>query len=153
MVSVVFNLEQTLNSNNMMIRFFALTVLLTGLSSCYYDDPAPYIIFKDTYAQPIYSDTVSVDLNSSHELLVEAGSDNNSVQYLTQKNEEPIVDISRSELVRRSSSGWNGHHSYENVIIDSSFPDSVYTSGDVLRITVRFNSNGWYGKSLFYLVN
>ncbi len=129
-----------------------LICLLPLLGGCYYDDPTPYIIFKDTYAQPIFGDTVSVDLNSSHELLVEAGADNNSVQYLTQKNEEPIVDITNTELIKRSTSGWNGHHSYENVIIDSSFPDSVYVSGDVLRITVRFNSDGWYGKSLFYLV-
>lgn len=134
------------------MRTFFSFLLLLALAGCYYDDPSPYVVFKNTYAEPIYADTLAVDLNSTHELLVEAGSDGGSVQYLTQKNDEAIADITGTDLISRSSHGWNGHHSYENVIIRLSFPDTTYTSGDVLRVTVRFNSRGWYGKSLFYQV-
>ncbi len=122
------------------------------LTACYYDDPAPYVIFKDTYAEVIYDDTLFVDLNSKQELLVEAGSDASNVRYLKQKNNEEVVDITGTELVQYSTTGWNGHNNYENSIVYSSFPDSLYVVGDVLRITVRFNSNGWYGKTLFYKV-
>ncbi|WOK08807.1 hypothetical protein [Imperialibacter roseus] len=128
-------------------------VLMTAtLTACYYDDPAPYVIFKDTYAEVIYDDTLFVDLNSKQELLVEAGSDASNVRYLKQKNNEEVVDITGTELVQYSTTGWNGHNNYENSIVYSSFPDSLYVVGDVLRITVRFNSNGWYGKTLFYKV-
>ncbi len=133
---------------------FLVVIALLSLSSCYYNSPGPYIIFKDTYAEVITEDTVDVAVNSRHELLVEAGSDGHSFQYLTQKNEEEVIDISDSELIQHSSSGWDGNLSYKNVIVKSSFPDSLYTSGDVLRLTVRFSSNNsWFGRSIFYRVN
>lgn len=136
-----------------MIKIFCFFIPLL-LSGCYVDNNTPYIVFKNSHAEIINADTIPVEINSWHELLVESGSESHAIRYLMQKNQEDIKDITDSSFVHRSSNGWDGDGNFENVIIKSVFPDSVFIPGDVLRITVRFNSDKrWHGRSVFYYVN
>ncbi len=131
------------------LLIFCMTGLAWLIHSCTKEDNKPYIIFKDSNANVLNTDTLEVNINTVQELLIESGFPGSSPLYLRQIDEGEVVDISETADVQRVTTGSSGIN-IEKVVITTHVNDAIVVSGSIIKTTVRINTD--LSESKYYKV-
>ncbi|MFW5852009.1 MAG: hypothetical protein ACOCWB_07290 [Bacteroidota bacterium] len=131
-----------------------LTVLCAGLvfSNCDNKKQDPYITIKDGDGAEISGDTISVGLNSVHEVLFDVVYKRGEVLYIRQIDSGTIEDLTNEhEDLRILSHGVNEYtNQFEHAIVTTHFADTVLDVGSLVKISVRVGA--YMMESTYYKV-
>lgn len=99
------------------------------------------VVMKDEYAQKITGDTIPVELNSTHQTLIEVTYTGRRIYFLRQIDQGKLEILKEGETFSRSSPYGryeNGRNTLE-AIITTDFSDSLMHVGSIVRVSARMD--------------
>lgn len=95
------------------------------------------IVFKDVDYQVYTDDTIYVQLNTSDQLIVETiSAQSQNVHYFRSVDDGDLTEITDTDDVDILTESYSDTYE-EQALVETTFSDSVYSSGSVVEIYVR----------------